>query len=81
MLVAVGAANCKYSIVGPVSGVGGQPLLSTLNGCRSARYRDNLSMGGSRAHSVIDSAWRHCHVVGCHNLPSMSLLGVWDMEK
>ena len=36
---------------------------------------------GSRAHSVIDSAWRHCHVVGCHNLPSMSLLGVWDMAK
>ena len=43
-----------YSIVGPVRvGVGGQPLLSTLNECSGALYRDNLSMDRSRAHSVI----------------------------
>ena len=66
-----------------LSGVGGQPLLSTLNECRGALYRDKLSMDGSRAHS----GYLSLHSVTVTELsvtiyvPSMLQLGVWDMAK
>ena len=50
-----------------LSGVGGQPLLSTLNECSGALYRDNLSMGTEAGHILLfESAWRHyTYIAGC----------------
>ena len=73
-----------YSIGGIcLSGSGWAASAEHLNEYRGALYRDSLSMGRKQSIIILlfESAWRLCHLAGSHNLPSMSLLGVWDMAN